>query len=108
MVVGGATAGRVDRALVRLVHQGLEWRDLMLQAREDGIAQLARQAGVCGSHFTRVLRLGFLAPDIIEAIVLGRQPVGLTATKLKRTVDMPVCWAEQRRLLGFPDSAEQG
>jgi hypothetical protein len=46
------------------------------------------------------LPLAFLAPDIVEAILQGRQPVELTALRLKRT-RLPLSWVEQRRLLGF-------
>ncbi len=49
----------------------------------------------------RILPLGLLAPDIIEAILAGRQPIELTAKRLKRIRDLPVSWAEQRQLLGF-------
>ncbi len=45
--------------------------------------------------------LGLLAPDIVEAILAGRQPIELTAKRLKRIRDLPVSWAEQRRVLGF-------
>jgi hypothetical protein len=47
------------------------------------------------------LPLGLLAPDIVEAILDGRQPVELTVTRLKRVRDLPISWAEQRRILGF-------
>ncbi len=50
---------------------------------------------------SRTLPLGLLAPDIVEAILAGRQPVELTAKRLKRIRDLPVSWAEQRRALGF-------
>jgi len=63
---------------------------------------LARINGVNGSYFTRVLRLAYLGPDIVEAIVDGRQPINLTATTLLRMHDMPISWVHQRRLLGFP------
>ena len=53
------------------------------------------------ARISRVLPLAFLAPDIIEAIVHGRQPVCLTARYLKRLKPLPTSWAEQRRVLGF-------
>jgi hypothetical protein len=45
--------------------------------------------------------LGLLAPDLVEAILAGRQPHDLTTTRLKRIGDLPLLWTEQRRLLGF-------
>lgn len=49
----------------------------------------------------RLIRLAFLAPDIVAAIVEGRQPTDLTATRLSRWKNLPLGWAEQRRDLGF-------
>jgi len=43
----------------------------------------------------------FLAPDIVESIFAGRQPVELTPEKLKRLRNLPQSWEEQRQLLGF-------
>ena len=74
MVVAAKALTDVDQALIRLINQALHFKDQLLQARDEGIAELAEQAGVCGSHYTRVLRLAFLAPDIIATIVQGQQP----------------------------------
>jgi len=49
---------------------------------------------------SRVLQLGLLAPDIVEAILAGREPSGLSLAKLTRT--LPMLWHEQRELFGFP------
>jgi site-specific DNA recombinase len=50
----------------------------------------------------RYLRLAFLAPDIVEAIVAGRQPPGISVRKLTNDSQLPSDWVEQRRLLNFP------
>ena len=50
----------------------------------------------------RMLPLGYLAPDIVEAILAGRQPEDLTALSLKKGYDLPLAWNEQRTYLGFP------
>jgi len=52
------------------------------------------------SHVTRVLPLVFLAPDIVQAIYEGRQPAALKVKGL--SANLPIEWAEQRRVLGFP------
>ncbi len=49
---------------------------------------------------SRCLPLAYLAPDIVETILQGRQPVELTVLRLKRT-RLPPSWVEQRCLLGF-------
>jgi site-specific DNA recombinase len=45
--------------------------------------------------------LTFLAPDIVAAILAGKQPAGLTANKLMADTRLPLDWTEQRSALGF-------
>ena len=54
---------------------------------------------VSPSYFTRLVRLNYLAPDIIEAILDGRQPRDLTADKLLAHSRLPLGWHEQRTVL---------
>jgi len=105
VVAGAARAGSADPKLLNLICQAMQFRNQLLSSQDEGIAVLAARAGMSGSHFTRVLRLGFLAPDIVAAIVEGQQPVNLTATRLLRDTRLPLCWAAQRTLLGFPQAA---
>jgi hypothetical protein len=65
------------------------------------LAEVARNEGVVPSYVTRMLRLAYLAPDIVAAIVDGGQPPGLTARKLMDDTRLPLEWTEQRRALGF-------
>jgi len=53
----------------------------------------------------RQIGLAFLAPEIVAAILKGRQPAHLTAARLTRLYDLPLDWAEQRRALGFDTAA---
>ena len=57
--------------------------------------------GVSRSYFTRVVRLSYLAPDITQAILEGRQPHDLTAEKLLAHSRLPLGWHDQRTALGF-------
>ena len=50
---------------------------------------------------TRLVRLAYLSPEITRAILDGRQPVDLTAAKLKRTHTLPLDWDQQKVVLGF-------
>jgi hypothetical protein len=52
-------------------------------------------------ELSRLARLSYLAPDIIAAILDGRQPVDLRARRLIRIGSLPLCGSEQRRVLGF-------
>ncbi len=65
------------------------------------IQDLAVEAGVSPSYFTRVFRLSFLAPEITKAILQGRQPSELSAIKLLGAGQFPSAWLHQRRQLGF-------
>lgn len=65
------------------------------------LAEIAAGEGVASSYIIRVLRLAYLAPDIVTAILNARQPIGMTAGKLVRNSRLPLRWAEQRHHLGF-------
>ena len=58
--------------------------------------------GVDNSYLARMLRLTLLAPDLIEAILNGTEPDGLSLENLYR---LPAEWEEQRRELEFPSVA---
>jgi hypothetical protein len=100
LVEGAAGAAEPDPALIKLVVKAQQLRDKLLGG-ESGIGVLPEREGLTSSYFTRVVRLGFLAPDIIAAILDGRQPAGLTANKLLLDSQLPLTWSEQRRVLGF-------
>ena len=90
-----------DRSLLRLLGQARHYRDRLLEGDGKAIGELAEAEGVGSPYFTRILRLAFLAPDISEAILDGRQPIELSAKKLAMTSDLPTGWEDQRRALGF-------
>ena len=51
-----------------------------------------------------ILRLAYLAPDVMEAILNGRQPIELTLARIHK-IDMPLDWPGQRSALGFETRA---
>ncbi len=87
--------------MLRLLARAHRFRDLILRGDGKSIAELAEENGVGRPYASRILRLGFLAPDITTAILDGRQPLELSAKQLSVTADLPKDWAEQRRELGF-------
>ena len=70
-------------------------------AREQLLTGTANDKVLADRERRRVARFAFLAPDIVAAILEGRQPVSLAARQLARMPELPLDWAEQRRLLGF-------
>ncbi len=65
------------------------------------MTQLAAEAGVVRSYFTRILRLSFLAPDLVKAILRDPHPIELSAKRLANDIRLPIAWDEQRTLLGL-------
>lgn len=89
-----------DEKLITLI---LESRDIMAQLTanpEKSIPALAAEQGRCRVRMMKVAKLACLDPDIVTAIVEGRQPLNLTPAKLVGT-ELPLAWADQRRALGF-------
>jgi len=93
------SARRTHSALVLAVIRGHCWKELLESGRYASIDALAARMGVDSSYIGRHLNLALLAPDIVEAILMGREPDGLTLEKLYQA---PVLWEEQRRMLGPP------
>ncbi len=95
-----ATA-KPDTRLIKLLIRARRFNTAL--AGSDGVplSELAKQEGVGRSYFTRLLRLSYLAPDITQAILDGRQPRDLTADKLLAHSRLPLIWHEQRTALGF-------
>ena len=105
MVVDGPQGNRQkqkpDRSLIRIIVHAMDFRDRVMKGRGHSIREIAEEAGVTRSYFTRVLRLTYLAPDIIQAILSGTQPPDLSAAKLTAASRLPLTWPEQSELLGF-------
>ncbi|APE28048.1 recombinase family protein [Aurantiacibacter gangjinensis] len=89
---------QVDATLLRLVQQGRSWWEEIVSGQQS-IAQFARGHDVTASYVTRMVRLAFLSPQIVEAVATGTQPVALTPSRL-RTVELPASWSDQQKLLG--------
>ena len=91
-----------DPGLLRIVARAHEIQERLMQNTDLTVHVIASQEQVSANYVYRLLRLPTLAPDIITAIVNGKNPPQLTAKKLMRlTPQIPVDWAEQRKLLGF-------
>jgi hypothetical protein len=67
-----ATA-RTDNTLVKALARAFRWKRMLESGEFATIAELAEREGIAPSYMTRVLRLTLLAPDIVEAILDGKQ-----------------------------------
>lgn len=86
-----------DNTLVKALARAFRWKR-MLESREFAtIAELAECEGIAPSYMTRVLRLTLLAPDIVEAILDGRQGPEVTLARVLEPP--PFGWDEQQRVL---------
>jgi hypothetical protein len=86
--------------LIKAVARAYGWLEKVIQGQVFDMRSLARDAGLTDRYVSKVFRCAFLAPDIVEAILTGRQPRDLTFDKLCQ--DIPLSWVEQRERLGFP------
>jgi DNA invertase Pin-like site-specific DNA recombinase len=96
-----ATA-KPDPRLIKLLIRARRFNAALVDSDGVPFAELAKREGVSPSYFTRLVRLSYLAPDISQAIIDGRQPRDLTANKLLAHSRLPLTWDEQRTVLGFP------
>ena len=86
-------------ALVIAISRAHRWKKLLDEGRYESITEMARALKVDRYRMARMLRFTLLAPDIIEAILDGREA---DAFSLKRLVgEIPVIWSEQMQIYGF-------
>jgi hypothetical protein len=93
---------KADPALLRIVARAHDIQERLMQKSGLTLHAIASQEHVTPGYVSRLLRLSSLAPDILTAIVNGKNPPQLTAKKLMRlALEIPVDWTAQRKLLGF-------
>jgi len=101
LIDGGRSAvgGNVDNVLVRLVAKGRHWWRLMLSEAGLTVSVIAAREGMTSSYVTRLMRLAFLSPEVLESIMEGRQPVLLDGAAITAPNAVALDWREQRRVL---------
>lgn len=87
------------RGLVELLAFARQVQKIVYEERQT-VEEIARRFSRRPTLISRALRLNYLAPDILSAIVDGRQPPDLTRRKLLNS-SIPMDWAQQRALFGF-------
>jgi len=95
----GQPRPRIDNTMVKAIARAHRWKRLMESGRFASVTELAEAEKINQSYLCRVLRLTLLAPDIVEAILDGRQPAAIQIDALLKP--MPLEWAAQRAALGL-------
>jgi site-specific DNA recombinase len=89
---------RCDPTLIKAIARGRAWFEELAAGRARSLRELAERDGITRRYVRRLVDLAFLSPELVEAILHGRQPVELTATRLTE-LDLPLDWTDQRSLL---------
>ncbi|NQV57111.1 MAG: hypothetical protein HQ503_14720 [Rhodospirillales bacterium] len=90
---------RVDNTLIRAIARAHRWKRMLESGKYTSLAELAEAEKTGKSYLSRVLRLNLLAPEIIEAILDGRQVSGLQLKTLLKP--FPIEWRGQLKKFGI-------
>jgi hypothetical protein len=91
---GRRIATKADPALVKALARAFRYQKLLDEGRYASISEMAAGEGIERGYLGTLLRLTLLAPAMVESILNGRQPEGVTLPALLEGV--PVGWGEQR------------
>ncbi|HEY2535726.1 MAG TPA: recombinase family protein, partial [Solirubrobacteraceae bacterium] len=91
-------SSRCDPALIKAIARGRAWFEELATGRARSLQELAKRDGITRRYIRRLVGLAFLSPQLVEAILQGRQPVEPTTTRLTE-LDLPLHWTEQHQLL---------
>jgi DNA invertase Pin-like site-specific DNA recombinase len=91
-------SSRCDPTLIKAIARGRAWFEELATGHARSLQELAKRDGISRRYIRRLVGLAFLSPELVAAILQGRQPVELTATRLTE-LDLPLDWTEQHKLL---------
>jgi site-specific DNA recombinase len=95
-------AQKADPALLKAIARAHRWFDQLVAGRVASMAEIGKRESVPKNFVSWLIRLAFLAPEIVEAIIQGSQPSDLTAqTLITRRIDLPLQWQAQKTALQF-------
>ena len=95
-----AQQSKPDANLIEAIRDARRGQAMLDNERDKSVADIARRFNRRPGFFARILRLNYLAPDIIAAILDGTQPTKLSRQRLVYC-DLPMDWALQRKMFGF-------
>src|SRR5205807_10631381 len=86
-------SSKCDPALIKAIVRGRAWFEELATGRARSLNELAKRDGISRRYIRRLVGLAFLSPELVEAILQGRQSVELSATRLTQ-LDLPLDWTE--------------
>lgn len=92
-----APKATIDNTMIKAIARAIRWQRLLENGTYTCLDDIARSEKIGASFVSRYYRLVLLAPDIVEAILDGRQPAQLTMKDLLQA--FPPDWALQRKQL---------
>lgn len=94
---GGRIATKADPALLKALARAFRYQKLLDEGSYASISDMAAAEKIERGYLGTLLRLTLLAPDLVEAILNGRQPEGVTLPRLLEPA--PLAWTRQREQL---------
>lgn len=91
-----APRARVDSALLKALARGFRWKKMLEEGDYQTLEEIANAENINPSYVSRLLRLTLLAPEIVEAILAGHQPPGLTMARAMQPFSY--AWSRQLRM----------
>jgi site-specific DNA recombinase len=92
-----STVSRPNAVLLKAIARAYEWKNQLMVGKVRDQRSIARQTGLDEAYVGKILRCAYFAPDIVEAVLEGRQPASLTLKQLQKP--FPMNWSQQRRQL---------
>jgi site-specific DNA recombinase len=101
LVIANGASAEINQGLGELIKEAFSIRNQLLSGSDDSIEAMSARLGMNKFRLSSLVRLSYLAPGIIRALLAGRHPIALTPTRLLRlSKDLPHDWQEQRHFLG--------
>ena len=91
---GATQSRRIDNTLVKALARAFRWKRMLESGEFASISELAEREGIAFTYMARLMRLSLLDPEIVDAIMDGHQPEGITLANLMDP--FPLDWKEQR------------
>jgi site-specific DNA recombinase len=102
LVIENSAEAEVNAGLAALIGEAFAVWNQLLSGSDDSIEAMSGRIGMNKGRLTSLIRLSYLAPEIVGALLAGRHPIELTPTRLLRlSRNLPQDWMEQRRFLGL-------